>query len=69
MQKVIIHSPGMISVDASEITPDRSTLDFLKNSNLYHALIEKFGSEQAVRIIESNAPDHRSQAEPPSRTK
>lgn len=64
MSKVIVHSPGMISVDASEIKPTTGALAFLQNSNLYHKLSEQFGAEQAREIIESSIPDRRAEPNP-----
>ena len=56
--KVIIHSPGMISVDAEEMETDAATIEFVKQTRLYKELVSLVGEERANQIIEGGSQDH-----------
>ena len=54
--KVMIHSEGMVSVDAEELTPSEASIEFVKNSELYKELVSLIGPEHANATVESGAP-------------
>ena len=51
-EKVIVHSPGMISVRGYEGPPTEESREMLRNSHLYQTMVNTFGADVADELIE-----------------
>lgn len=54
--KVMIHSDGMVSVDAEELKPSEASIEFVKGTALFDELVSLIGEKHALASVESGAP-------------
>jgi hypothetical protein len=56
-QKIRKHSEGMISINAEDFSTSRSSILFVKQTELFGELVRIVGKEQANIIVERGAQD------------
>jgi hypothetical protein len=54
--KIIRHSAGMVSVDIEDLKSSRTSIDFVKGTDLFQELVLVVGERRAIQSLEQGTP-------------
>ena len=49
----MIHSEGMVSVDAEDQKPSEASIEFVKRTDLFQELVSVLGKEHAIETVKN----------------